>query len=152
MTRPHVRSALPWLRSGPLFRVHSSAVAELDAFVEGSGYLRIDLDGRRMTSREAAHAELKRAFGLPEWCGASWDAFNDGFGHFVLEHDGALVAVVLHHLDELAGAAPATAVEVGWALLECKLGVMPSLAPTTSARIQLEVFVVGDGPDFDRPQ
>ncbi|MBB2985312.1 barstar family protein [Terracoccus luteus] len=149
--RPWVRGGLPFLRSGPLWRVHTKALPRLDEFVAQHGYRRIELDGRRMTSRDAAHAELKRAFELPEWCGANWDAFDDGLGHFVSAHDGELVAVVWLHADEAARLAPATAVEVGWALLLCTTGGMPSLPTRSTLHVDLDVFAVGDGPDFDGP-
>lgn len=149
--RPWVRGGLPWLRSGPLHRVHTDASEELDSFIERSHYRRIDLDGRAMTSRDAAHAELKRAFDLPAWCGANWDAFDDCFGHFVAANNGALLAVVWNDLDASVAAAPATAVEVGWALLECAFGRMPSLNPPVRWSVTMEVFATGSGEDFDRP-
>jgi RNAse (barnase) inhibitor barstar len=146
-----VRGDLTWLRSGPLHRVHTSAVPELDVFLEAKTYLRVDLDGSRMTTRVEAHAELKRAFDFPEWCGPNWDAFNDCFGGYVQDHSGQLVAVVWTDVDAAARQAPATVAEVGWALLECATGRMPSLAPSVDWRIDLDVFAIGAGPDFDRP-
>lgn len=41
-------------------------------------------------------------FGFPEWCGHNWDAFDDCFGDYVEEHDGANVAVIWRHLDAAA--------------------------------------------------
>ena len=104
-----------------------------------------------MTSRSAAHAELARAFGFPDYYGRNWDAFNDCFGDFVEEHSGELVAVVWDHIDVATRAAPVTAVEVGWALLECAAGSMPSLGEGVDWRIALDVFAVGEGGDFDSP-
>ncbi|GAA1922034.1 barstar family protein [Nocardioides hwasunensis] len=149
--RPHVRTELPWLRSGPIHKIHTSAVGEMDALIERAGYLRIDLDGRAMTSRAAAHAEIGRAFGFPDWYGPSWDGFNDCMGHFVIEHDGALVAVVIHDVEAAAAAAPVSAIEVGWGFLEVKFGVIPTLGAGQTATIELDLYMVGSGPDFDRP-
>lgn len=149
--RPWVRGELPWVRSGPLFRVHRSALEDLDVFLDRFSYLRIDLDGRAMTSRSAAHTELARTFGFPDYYGKNWDAFNDCFGDFVADHSGELVAVVWDHVDVAAHSAPATAIEVGWALLECAAGSMPSLGEGMSWHIAMDVFVVGDDEDFDRP-
>ncbi len=151
MTKPGVRSGLPWLRSGPLYRVHNDAEGLLDDFVREQGYQRIDLDGRLMTSRAAAHRAIGTAFGFPDWYGNSWDAFDDCLGGFVVENDGGLFAVVWHHVDAMANAAPATTTEVGWALLLAAFGEMPSLPPSVPARIDLDVFVLGAGDDFDRP-
>ena len=43
------------------------------------------------------------------------------------------------------------AIEIGWALLEVRFGAMPSLPASSKARIDLDVFVTGTTPDFDRP-
>src|SRR5262245_40879479 len=115
----HVRGELPWLRSGPLFRVHVSGLPTLNEMLERHSFRVLDLDGRRMTSLTEAHTELARIFDFPDYCGKNWDAFNDCFGDFVEAHDGERIAVVWHHLETAAGTMPATAVEVGWALLEC---------------------------------
>jgi RNAse (barnase) inhibitor barstar len=148
--RPWVRGELPWLQSGPLYRVHQDSWPVLDAFLDRWSYRRIQLDGRQMTTRQQAHFQLHAAFGFPEWCGTNWDAFNDCFGDFVEENDGALIAVLWRHIDVGAQAAPATTAEVGWALLECAFRVTPSLAPGTQWSVSLDVFVLGDGEDFDR--
>jgi len=151
VSRPHIRTEWPWIRSAPLFKVHADAVGELEDLLARHDYLRVDLDGRAMTSREAAHAEIGRAFGFPDWYGPSWDGFNDCMGQFVTEHDGALVAVVWSHADVAARVAPTVAIEIGWALLEVRFGAMPSLPATSNARIDLDVFVTGSTPDFERP-
>jgi RNAse (barnase) inhibitor barstar len=136
--RPSARSELPWLRSGPLLRVHGSARDHLDAFLARHSYRRFDLDGRAMTSRLAAHSELARAFAFPEYYGENWDAFDECFGDLIEQHAGDLVAVVWNHVDVSARLAPATTVEVGRALLDERFG-------------PLDVFALGDGDDFHRP-
>jgi RNAse (barnase) inhibitor barstar len=146
---PHVRGAFPWLRSGPLWRIHADAEPDLDRFIEASGYRRIDLDGARMTGRAAAHAELARLLQFPDWYGGNWDAFHDCFGGFVSANGGARVAVVWHDLDVMAAAAPTTAVEVGWALLT--EAFEHRWATTGRPTIWMDVFAVGRGDDFDRP-
>lgn len=103
--RPWVRGELPWLR-GPLYRVQSDAWPLVDTYLRQWNYLRVELDGRAMTSDREAHAELHRAFGFPKWCGHSWDAFDDCFGDYVEEHDGAHVAVIWLHLEAAARQAP----------------------------------------------
>lgn len=147
----HVRGELPWIRSGPLFRVSTDAFAELTSMLSRRSFRLIEVDGSNMTSRRRAHAELASAFQFPDYYGHNWDAFNDCMGDFVEEHDGERVAVVWHNIAAAAAVAPATVAEVGWALLETKAGYMPSLAPGTTWRVQLEVFVIGVGDDFDRP-
>src|SRR5690349_2331210 len=117
--RPWVRGELPWLRSGPLFRVHRSAETELDSFLHRFSYGRMNLDGTAMTTLASAHAELARAFSFPDHYGKNWDAFNDSFGEFVVEHSGEHIAVVWDNIELAARAAPATTIEVGWALLKC---------------------------------
>ena len=134
------------------WRVHDDAWPALDAFLNRWNYRRLELDGRFMTSRAGAHAQLHAAFGFPDWCGKNWDAFNDCFGDFVEENDGALLAVVWRHIDFAARAAPATTAEVGWALLDCVFGYRPSLAPGTQWSVNMDVFVIGSGPDFDQPE
>lgn len=150
--RPHVRGALSWLRSGPMWRIHSSAAAELDAFIAAHSYTRIDLDGSRMTSRAAAHEVLAEAFDFPDWYGGNWDAFHDCWYSFAGQHEGGLVAVVWHDLDLAAAAAPATAAEVGWALMECADGHWPTPGPPPPTTMRLDLFVIGSGDDFDRPE
>lgn len=140
LERPWVRGELPWLRSGPLFRVHRSACNELDAFLDRFSYRLFYLDGRAMTSRRNAHVEIARAFAFPDYYGNNWDAFNDCFGDFVAEHSGQLIGVVWDCVDVAAQHAPVTAVEVGWALLEGR-----------ERDIALDVFTIGDGTDFDAP-
>jgi Barstar (barnase inhibitor) len=81
--RPWVRHELPWLQSGPLFRVHRTSVEDLNAFLDRVGYRRVHLDGRRMTSRQAAHDELAFAFGFPHYYGKNWDAFDHCFGDYI---------------------------------------------------------------------
>ena len=76
-----------------------------------------------MTSQFPTHAELHAAFSFPDWCGHNWDAFNDCFGEYVEENDGALVAVVWRHIEVAAHAGPAATMGVGWGLLGCKLGI-----------------------------
>jgi RNAse (barnase) inhibitor barstar len=136
--RPSARGELPWLRSGPLLRVHSTARGHLDAFLAGHAYRRYDLDGRVMTSRAAAHSELARAFAFPDHYGENWDAFDECFGDLIDRHSGDLIAVVWSHLDVSARLAPATTVEVGYALLEERAE-------------PLDIFALGDADDFDRP-
>lgn len=146
MSTPHVRGAFPWLRSGPLWRMHTSAEPALAAYLDEHGYARLDLDGRLLTSRAAAHAELARLLDFPDWYGAGWDAFHDCFHGFVAAHDGERVAVVWR---DLAAGAPATTVEVGWALLHeaFEHRWSDSGRPT----VWLDVFALGEGEDFDRP-
>jgi RNAse (barnase) inhibitor barstar len=148
--RPWVRGELPWL-SGPLYRVHQSARKDLDSFLGRFPYRRIDLDGRAMTSRTAAHAELARAFAFPDYYGHNWDAFDECFGDFAAERSGELVAVVWDHVDVAARTAPATMVEVGWALLERSTTFLSAAAQDSGAPVGFDVFAVGDGDDFDRP-
>nr|WP_306271407.1 barstar family protein [Ornithinimicrobium sp. HY1793] len=114
--------------------------------------MRIELDGRRMTSRPEAHRHIGEVFGFPDWYGAGWDAFNDCIGQFVVDHDGQRVAVIWRHLEVMARVAPATLAEVGWGLLETQIGDMPAQNPANHTRVELVVFAVGDGPDFDRPE
>jgi RNAse (barnase) inhibitor barstar len=149
---PWVRGELPWLKSGPLHRVHEQAMPAVDAFLDRWNYERVNLDGREMTSRPEAHSELHLAFGFPDWCGKNWDAFDDCFDDFVQEHDGARIAVLWRHLDVAAREAPATTAEVGWALLESQFGHMPNLAAEGRSSVTLDIFVIGEGPDFDRPE
>jgi RNAse (barnase) inhibitor barstar len=137
--RSSAREELPWLRSGPLFRVHSSAREQLDAFLARHSYRRFDLDGRAMTSRLRAHLELARAFAFPDYYGGNWDAFDECFDDFIERHSGNLIAVVWDHVDVAARLAPATTVEVGYALLDERTGDGPV------------VFALGDADDFDRP-
>ena len=91
---------------------------------------------------------MHAAFGFPEWCGHNWDAFNDCFGDYVEENNGALIAVVWRDIAVAAREAPATAVEVGWGLLDCTFGNTPSLAPGTDWSVNMDIFVIGDGSDF----
>ena len=136
--RASARGELPWLRSGPLLRVHGNAREHLNAFLARHSYRRFDLDGRAMTPRLAAHRELARTFAFPDYYGANWDAFDECFSDFIEQHSGDLVAVVWNHLDVSARLAPATTIEVGCALLNHRAG-----AP--------DVFALGDTEDFDRP-
>ena len=147
---PWVHGELPWL-SGPLYRVKSDAWTMVDDFLRRWNYRRVELDGRAMTSQFQAHDELHTAFGFPEWCGHNWDAFNDCFGDYVEEHDGERIAVVWRHIEVAARAAPATTAEVGWGLLDCHFGRTPTLSPGTQWSAKLDIFVVGDGPDFNGP-
>ena len=39
--------------------------------------MRCRIDGKLMVTRKAAHEELKRAMGLPEWYGRNLDALYD---------------------------------------------------------------------------
>ncbi len=149
-TEPWVHGELPWL-SGPLYRVRDSAWPLVDDFLRRWNYRRVELDGRAMTSQFDAHAELHKAFAFPDWCGHSWDAFNDCLGDYVEEHNGARIAVVWRHIEEAANAAPATTAEVGWALLDSKFGNMPTLAPGTEWSVTMDIFVLGAGPDFNGP-
>ncbi len=148
---PWVHGELPWL-SGPLFRVHHEAWSHVDEFLRRWHYRRVELDGRAMASNFEAHSELHRAFGFPDWCGHNWDAFNDCFGDYVEENNGALIAVVWRDIAAAAAAAPATTAEVGWGLLDCKFGHMPTLGPGTEWSLTLDIFALGDGSDFARPQ
>lgn len=153
MTRemPWVHGELPWL-SGPLFRVHNDAWSDVDEFLRRWNYRRVELDGQAMTSNYKAHAELHAAFGFPDWCGHNWDAFNDCFGDYVEENDGALVAVVWRDIEVAARAAPATTAEVGWGLLDYKFGHMPTLDPGPKSSVTMDIFVVGGGSDFNCPE
>lgn len=130
--RPWVRNELPWLTSGPLFRVHLDAVDELERYLTRGEYLCFDLDGRRLTSAADAHLELARVFDFPSYYGRNWDAFADCIDDVIAHSGGRPVAVVWHHLE---AAAPTVVAEAGWALLDS----------------ELELFALGDGPDFDRP-
>jgi hypothetical protein len=95
-------------------------------------------------------ASLPVRSGSPDYYGKNRDAFNDCFGDFVTDHSSELIAVVWDHVDVRACAAPATVVGA-WALLECAVGSMPSLGEGVGWHIALDVFVVGDNEDFDRP-
>jgi len=57
---------------------------------------RIELDGRKMDSRNQAHQHLKEALGLPEYYGANLDALYDCLGemgetHITLRYGLALI-------------------------------------------------------------
>lgn len=145
-----VRTGLPWLRSGPLWRVHTSAFGHLTDWLSEMDYIRVDLEGAVMTSRAAAHAEIGRAFGFPYWYGNSWDAFNDCMYQFARDHQDQRIAVVWHHMDQAAALAPATATEVGWALLDSHVGSTPSFKGSLPYAMALDVFAVGSTDDFDR--
>lgn len=131
--------------------MHTGASSLVDEFLRRWTYRRVELDGRLMTSRFKAHAELHAAFGFPDWCGHNWDAFNDCFGDYVEENDGARTAVIWRQIEVAARAAPATTAEAGWGLLDCKFGHMPTLAPGSEWSVTMDIFVLGDGSDFDRP-
>jgi len=152
MTRatPWVHGELPWL-SGPLYRVHNEAWSVVDEFLHRWNYRRVELDGRAMTSNFDAHSELRRAFGFPDWSGHNWDAFNDCLGDYVEENDGARVAVIWRDIEAAASAAPATTAEVGWGLLDCAFGHIPTLPPGTERAVTMEVFALGEGSDFALP-
>lgn len=147
--RPHVRGAFPWLRSGPLWRFDTSESAQLSGFLTEHDFRRIDLDGTAIHDRASAHRLLAAAFDFPEWYGGNWDAFHDVFHGWVSDHADQQVAVVWHDLDVSARQAPVTTTEVGWALLDAAFGHRWSEhgRPT----VWLEVFALGRGPDFDRP-
>ena len=148
---PWVHRELPWL-SGPLYRVHNEAWSVVDEFLRRRNYQQVGLDGRAMTSNFEAHTALHSAFGFPDWCGHNWDAFNDCFGDYVEENDGALIAVVWRDIEVAVRTAPATTAEVGWGLLDCMFGHVPTLAPGTKWSVTMDIFVLGDGPDFERPR
>ncbi len=147
--RPWVRGELRWLGSGPLYRVHSSAREELADFLGRFSYSCIAVDGRAMTSRAAAHEELARAFDFPDYYGGNWDAFDECIADFAHEQAGVPVALVWDHIETTALVAPATAVEVGWALLQYATGSRSSVEGPVD--IALDVFAIGSGDDFDRP-
>ncbi len=148
---PWVRGELVWLRSGPLYRVHRDALPSLSEFLDRHRYRRLELDGTRMTSREAAHDELAAAFGFPDYYGHNWDAFTDCLGDFVAAHDGELVAVVWHDIEAAAGAAAATSAEVAWALLDGAFRHQPRLDADGQPSLWVHVFAIGASDDFDRP-
>ena len=152
MSRLHVRRHLPWVRSGPLHKVHADTLPEVEALLARHDHVRVDLDGRTMTSRAATHAQIGRVLDFPDWYGPSWDGFNDCLGPFVVQNDGALVVVVWQHADEAARLAPTSAMELSWALLDWRHGGMPTLGAGTSAHVDVEVFVVGVTDDFERPE
>jgi RNAse (barnase) inhibitor barstar len=148
--RPWVRRELPWLRSGPLFRVDVAALPQLGEFLDRFGYRRVELDGTRMTSRSAAHGEIARAFGFGAHYGKNWDAFHDCFGDYLAEHgDERPLAVLWRDLAVAAEAAPATTAEVAWALIEVHLETLPTGEGGRSGAV--DVFVLGSGTDFDGP-
>ncbi|MCA0290790.1 MAG: barstar family protein [Actinobacteria bacterium] len=149
--RPHVRGELSWITSGPAYCVEVSALEVLEEFLDAHGYTVVALDGEQMTTRATTFDELRRAFALAPWCGDNWDAVNDCLGEFVHAHDGQLVAIVWCNQDVAAANAPATSAEVGWALLEVVLGRMPSLGPNCPWRIHADLFLTGQGEDYDRP-
>jgi len=134
----------------PLFRVHSDSLGELDAFLDRFAYQRIELDGRRMTSRVDAHAELARAFDFPDYYGKNWDAFNDCMRDVVHDHDGSRFAVLWRHVEVAASAAPATTVEVGWALLETAIRRDADPARRRPEPDRPGRVCIGDGADYDR--
>jgi RNAse (barnase) inhibitor barstar len=149
--RPWVRGELTWIQSGPLYRVHTDALTELSRFLDRWSYRRIELEGTLMTSRREAHNVLKAAFEFPDYYGRNWDAFNDCFGDFVAENDGALIAVVWRDIETAARTAPATVAEVCWGLLSHAHEYGPRLEPSAGASVWMDVFAVGIGEDFDRP-
>jgi Barstar (barnase inhibitor) len=71
--RPWVRGELPWIKSGPLYRIRADALPELSRFLDRWSYRRIELDGSVMTWRREAHDVLKAAFGSPDYYGRNWD-------------------------------------------------------------------------------
>lgn len=111
----------------------------------------IDLNGRAHDLQLRRSRQLHVASGFPDWCGHNWDAFNDCFGDYVEEDDGALIAVVWRDIDVAARQAPATTAEMGSGLLDCKFGHMPTLAPGAHWSLTMDILVVGEGTDFCHP-
>jgi RNAse (barnase) inhibitor barstar len=148
--RPWVRQELPWLRSGPLHRVEITAETHLNRFLDRFGYRRIELQGTRMTSRSDAHDELARAFGFPDYYGKNWDAFGDCLGDYLSDPAQGPHAVIWRHFAEAAAIAPATAVEVAWALLEAQVR-WPGGVEGQRWSASLDFFVLGSGAEFDGP-
>lgn len=147
----HVRGQLPWLRSGPLHRVHTSAAPVVAEMLAREAFTVVELDGRMMTSVQQAHRELARGFGFPDYYGSNWDAFNDCLWDFAEEHNGGRVAVTWSHVETAAASSPLAAIEVGWALLDSALGWTRAIPAEGSPTMQMEIFAVGEGDDFDRP-
>ena len=99
-----------------------------------------------------AHAAFAAAFDFPAGQhGTSWDSFNGWFREFVERHDGERVAVLWDHLAAAAGAAPGTTAEVAWALLDSRFRYLPRLASGCPWSIEMNVFTLGEGDEFDRP-
>lgn len=146
----HVRGELPWLRSGPLFRVHVDARPILHDLLDEKGFRVLELEGAAITSRQTAHEELALVFGFPDYYGKNWDAFNDVMGDYALDHDGERVAVVWRDVAASAQQAPATTAEVGWALIDMAFRLMPRI-DSDDPWDQLSIFATGTGDDFDRP-
>lgn len=147
---PWVRGEFPWL-SGPLYRVRGSAWPGVDEFLKRHAYRLIVLDGTVMTSNDAAHETLQKAFGFPDWYGRNWDAFSDCFEDFAQENVGRCVAVVWRDIETAGRLAPATTAEVGWGLLDCVFGGSVKGDPPAGHLLTIDIFAIGDGPDFETP-
>ena len=60
--------------------------------------MKIVLDGKRMTSKEEAHAYLKEAFGFPDYYGKNLDALHDCLTEM------SQMEVEFRHTDEMKAA------------------------------------------------
>jgi RNAse (barnase) inhibitor barstar len=79
-----MRHEFPWLGSGFIHAVDDDHADALQQDLIRLGFEITVFRGTSMTTSAGFWAEIKTAFGFPEYFGANWDAFNDSFGDLVL--------------------------------------------------------------------
>lgn len=134
------REEAPWLGPAFVYTIHEDAIVDLRRMLDENGFRTLALDGARMTDADSLHQEIKRAFGFPEWCGHSWDSFDDCIGEIDLTRP---TAVVWNAAEQLAAADLKSFAEA--------MATFVRLRDRMNAdEVQWEIFLVGSGSGFRR--
>jgi RNAse (barnase) inhibitor barstar len=101
----------------------------------------LTIEGDAVVDAQSLHAEVARAFELPEYYGANWDAFYDCFGDSQLPQRSA---VLWRDAERLAGS-DLKAFSEAVAVLHHTAEIVGR------GGRQLELFLLGTGSSFRRP-
>lgn len=139
-----LRAALSDLRGLRVHVVSQDREAEIEHALRDAGFVIHEIDGQRVVDEPSFFAEIARGLGLPAAFGHNWDAFIDVMGD-VRVPEGRL-ALLWWDADRSLEAAGLQLLLDAVVILERAALDAAGEAPP----LQLEVFLMGAGPAFER--
>lgn len=139
-----LRQRSPWVRGGQVHVVAVDREPALRAALIADGFRCLTIDGRTAVDVGSFFAAAAAGLPFPSHFGANWDAFRDALSEIVAP-DAAPVAVLWLGVDAFVRSDLGAFVAAVTAFDDVARG-LASVVPADGGPLQLEVFLLSQGP------